>query len=73
MAKISNEQLAHDMAMAFVQADLNDMSGTQRVEELSLIHQNVQANKSNSTTIISNYKHYYITILQYLDSGESVL
>ncbi|WP_308556180.1 hypothetical protein [uncultured Lactobacillus sp.] len=69
----SNKQIAHDMAMAFVQADLNEMTGNQRQEELLLINRNAKVGKAKSTTIMTNYQHAYSTIRQYLDSVDPAL
>lgn len=73
MSQPTNKQIAHDMAMAFVQADLNEMSRDKRQEELLLINKNAQSKKATSTTIMSNYDYAYSTILRYLDNVDPAL
>ncbi|MCH9393134.1 hypothetical protein MM193_00275 [Limosilactobacillus reuteri] len=64
MSRPSNEQIAHDMAMAFIQADLSSMSGNERLEEIEAIKDDADPTKPNTSTIIDNFNHYYQIILK---------
>ena len=64
MSRPSNEQIAHDMAMAFIQADLSSISGSERLEELKSIKDDADPSKSNTSTIIDNFNRYYRIILE---------
>lgn len=63
MLRPSNEQIAHDMAMAFIQADLSSISGSERLEELKAIKDDADPSKPNTSTIIDNFNRYYRIIL----------
>lgn len=64
MSQLTNEQIAHDMAMAFVQADLNSMNGKERLAELKAIKDDADPSKPDTTTIIDNFNRYYRIILK---------
>ncbi|WP_076462057.1 hypothetical protein [Limosilactobacillus caccae] len=64
MSRPSNEQIAHDMAMAFIQADLSSMSGNERLEEIEAIKDDADPAKPNTSTIIDNFNRYYQIILK---------
>ncbi len=68
MAKVSKEQLAHDMAMAFVQADVNEMGSNNRLAELKIMEDNLKAGKLNSNSLFLNYDHYYSLFLKHLEA-----
>lgn len=64
MSRPSNEQIAHDMAMAFIQADLSSISGNERLEEIEAIKDDADPTKPNTSTIIDNFNRYYQIILK---------
>lgn len=64
MSRPSNEQIAHDMAMAFIQADLSSMSGNERLKEIEAIKDDADPAKLNTSTIIDNFNRYYQIILK---------
>lgn len=51
------------MAMAFIQADLSSISGSDRLEELKAIKDDADPSKPNTSTIIDNFNRYYRIIL----------
>lgn len=68
MSRISNEQLAHDMAMAFVQADINEMGSENRLEELKIMEDNINAGEIQANSPFLNYHHYYDLFLKHLEA-----
>ena len=68
MPKISNEQLAHDMAMTFVQADVNELGPNRRLEELKIMQDNLEAGKLKTNSLYLNYYHYYDLFLNHLQA-----
>lgn len=68
MPKISNEQLAHDMAMTFVQADVNELGPNRRLEELKIMQDNLEAGKLKTNSLYLNYHHYYDLFLNHLQA-----
>ncbi|MEY8441849.1 hypothetical protein AALA17_04215 [Lactobacillaceae bacterium 24-114] len=68
MSKISNEQLAHDMAMTFVQADVDEMGSANRLDELRILEENLKAGKVKANSLYVNYHHYYKLFLNHLEA-----
>lgn len=63
---MDNETRAHDLAMAFIQADINNLSGSERTDErLSILH---NANSdTHEANLIDSYNHLYDSILKNLN------
>ena len=59
----NKEKLAQGLALAFVQADLSEMSTSDRLDEITAIKDDANPDKPNTTTVIDNYKRYYKAIL----------
>lgn len=65
---MDNEQRAYDLALAYIQADINSLSGVERTEEkLSILH-NAGSN-TKEANLIDSYNHLYDSILKSLNDG----